>query len=128
MKAFEQDICLQDYKEHNGTDNRIIVIGDHVTGYERSSSGDEWRSNISGGGERRKTEITEEIEETALRAARSMGFDICGCDIIDTEEGLTILEVNGAFGISEGVNEVVEEDIILRIAERLHERALDRED
>jgi ribosomal protein S6--L-glutamate ligase len=34
MKAFEQDICLQEYKEHDGTDNRVIVIGDYVTSYQ----------------------------------------------------------------------------------------------
>lgn len=128
MKAFEQDICLQDYKEHNGTDNRLIVIGDHVTGYQRSSSGDEWRSNISEGGDRKKAEITEELRETAITAARSMGFDICGCDIIDIEEGIYVLEVNGAFGINEEINDIVEEDIIFQIVERLHERALDSEE
>jgi len=127
MKAFEQDICLQDYKEHDGTDNRIIVIGDHVTGYRRSSSGDEWRSNIAEGGSRKKAEITDKIRETALTAARSMGFDICGCDIIDMDEGLYVLEVNGAFGLNESINEIAGEDIISGIVERLHERALSQE-
>lgn len=128
MQAFEQDICLQEYKEHQGTDNRILVIGDHTVGYQRSSSGEEeWRSNISEGGTRQKTEITSEIREAALTAAGAMGFDICGCDIIDTEEGVHILEVNGAPGLSEEVNDVVEEDVILRIVERLHERAMKKQ-
>jgi RimK family alpha-L-glutamate ligase len=125
MKAFEQDICLQEYKEHNGTDNRILVIGDHTVGYQRSSSGEEeWRSNISEGGTRKKAEITPEIEQAALAAARSTGFDICGCDIVDTEEGVYVLEVNGAPGLNEQINEVVEEDVILEIVERLHDRAM----
>jgi len=128
MKAFHQDICLQDYKEHDGTDNRILVIGDHTVGYQRSSSGeDEWRSNISEGGTRKKADITPEIEEVALQAARATGFDICGCDIINTEEGAHILEVNGAPGLNEQINEVVEEDVILQIVERLHERAMEKQ-
>lgn len=128
MKTLEEDICLQEYKEHEGTDNRIIVIGDYVTGYQRSSSGDEWRSNISEGGERRKAEITEEIEEVALRSARALGFDICGCDVIDVEGDTYVLEVNGAFGLSEEANEVMEEDVILRVVERMHERAIKRQE
>jgi RimK family alpha-L-glutamate ligase len=128
MQAFKQDICLQDYKEHDGTDNRILVIGDHTVGYQRSSSDqDEWRSNLGAGGTREKAEMTPELEEAALTAARSTGFDICGCDIIDTEEGVHILEVNGAPGLSEEVNDVVEEDVILGIVERLHERAMQKQ-
>jgi RimK family alpha-L-glutamate ligase len=127
MKAFEQDICLQDYKEHEGTDNRTLVIGDHVTGYQRSSSGDEWRSNISGGGSRKKADITEKIRDTATISARCMGFDICGCDIIDIDEGVFVLEVNGAFGMNEDVNELLGEDVILQVVERLHQRAMKRE-
>ena len=125
MKAFEQDICLQEFKEHDGTDNRVLVIGDQTVGYQRSSSEkDEWRSNLGQGGTREKTDLTEEMEETALKAARSTGFDICGCDIIDTEDGVYVLEVNGAPGLNEKINEVVEEDVILGIVERLHERAM----
>lgn len=125
MKVLEQEICLQEYKEHKGTDNRIIVIGDQVVGYQRSSSGDEWRSNISEGGERKKTEITEEIEKVALRSSRALGFDICGCDIIENDGSVYVLEVNSAFGLSEEINEVVGEEIILRLVERLHSRAME---
>ena len=128
MKAFEQDICLQEYEEHNGTDNRILVIGEHVTGYKRSSSGtEEWRSNIAEGGTREKTDITEQIRQTALMAAGATGFDICGIDIIQTEKGPEVLEVNGAPGLNEQINEIVEEDIILTIVERLQERAMEKQ-
>lgn len=128
MKTFEQDICLQEYMEHAGSDNRVIVIGDQVWAYSRSSSDDsEWRSNISSGGERKKTEVTEEMAEVAKRAAQASGFDICGIDVIENGDELYVLEINGAFGINEDINEMVGEDIILRIAERLHEEALNRD-
>jgi ribosomal protein S6--L-glutamate ligase len=125
MKTFEQEICLQEYVEHGGSDNRILVIGDKVVGYERTSSDkDEWRSNLAAGGTRKKVEVTEELRETALKAARSTGFDICGCDIIDTKNGHIVLEVNGAPGLNETINEIVEEDVILEIIEWLHEEAM----
>lgn len=127
MKSFEQEICLQEYKEHQGADTRVAVIGDYVAGYGRSSGGDDWRSNISAGGERTHSELTEEMKETALTAARSTGFDICGCDIIETEdEGMYVLEVNAAFAVNEAMNEIIGEDVILRLVERMHERAQEK--
>jgi len=126
MKSLEQEICLQEYKEHDGSDTRMVVIGDHVTGYGRTSDGDDWRSNISSGGERTEAEINDNKEDIALRAARSTGFDICGCDVIDTDDGIYILEVNGAFAVNEDMNSIIGEDVILRLVERMHERVMER--
>lgn len=124
MKSLEQEICLQEYKEHNGTDTRIIVIGDYIVGYSRSSDGD-WRSNISGGGERIEAQMDERMEKAALKAARVTGFDICGCDVIESDGEPYILEVNGSFGISEEMNDIIGEDVVLRMVERMHEQALE---
>jgi ribosomal protein S6--L-glutamate ligase len=127
MKSFEQDIVLQEYIEHNGTDNRVVVIGDYITAYSRSSSGDEWRSNISGGGDRLKADLTDEMKKAALTAARATGFDMCGCDIIKHDDEVYILEVNGSYGISEEMNEIVGEDVMLRMVEWLHDRAMKKQ-
>ncbi len=127
MKSFEQDIVLQEYIEHGGTDNRIVVIDGFTAGYSRTSAGDEWRSNLEAGGERTKAEITEQMKKTALTAARATGFDMCGCDIVMKENEPCILEVNGAFGISEEMNQIIGEDVILRMVERLHERAMEKQ-
>ncbi|MFB6145384.1 MAG: RimK family alpha-L-glutamate ligase [Candidatus Nanohaloarchaea archaeon] len=126
MKSLEQEICLQDYKEHSGSDTRMVVIDGYVTGYGRTSGGDDWRSNISGGGERTRAELTEEKRDIALRAAGATGFDICGCDVILNEGEYYILEVNGAFGVSEEMNDIIGEDVMLRMVERMHERALEK--
>lgn len=127
MKSFEQDIVLQEYIEHEGTDNRVIVIGDYITAYARSSNNsDEWRSNISSGGERINAQLTDEMKDTALTAARATGFDMCGCDIIESEGEVYVLEVNGSFGINEEMNDIIGEDVILRIVERLHEQAMEK--
>lgn len=127
MKSFEQDIVLQEYLEHEGTDNRVIVIDDYIVAYSRSSEGDEWRSNISGGGDRIKAELTEEMKQAALIAAKATGFDICGSDIIEADGEPVVLEINGSFGISEEMNELIGEDVILRMVERMHERAMEKE-
>lgn len=124
MKAFKQDICLQEYREHDGTDTRIIVIGDQTFSYKRSSQGDEWRSNVAEGGERKEANPSEEMKKSAKRAVRAAGFDICGVDVIDTEDGVYVLELNSAFGLYKKINEIVEDNVILRLVERMHERAM----
>jgi len=126
MKSFEQEICLQEYREHNGSDTRTVVIGDYITAYGRTSGGDDWRSNISAGGERTESNLTEEQEETAIKAAKSTGFDICGCDLIESGGETFILEVNAAFAVNEEMNEIIGEDVILRLVERMHEKALEK--
>lgn len=125
MKSLEQEICLQEFKEHGGEDTRIITIGEHITAYSRSSGGNGWRSNISGGGERVEAEVTEEMRKAAYRSCKAVGFDIGGSDVINTEEGPYVLEVNGSFGISEEMNEIIGEDVVLKMVERMHERALE---
>jgi ribosomal protein S6--L-glutamate ligase len=125
MKSFEQEICLQEFKEHGGTDTRVIVIGDDVMAYSRSSD-DDWRSNISGGGERVEAQLTQEMKDVARRAAGVTGFDICGCDVIESDGEPFILEINGSFGISKEMNEIIGKDVILSLVERMHERALEK--
>lgn len=125
MKSLEQEICLQEFKEHGGSDTRMIVIGDYVTGYGRSSGGDGWRSNLHAGGERTEAEITKDKEQAAFKAARSVGFDICGIDVIETEEGPCVLEVNGAFGLSQEMNQIIGDDVVLRLVERMHEQVME---
>jgi len=128
MKSFEQDIVLQEYIEHDGTDNRVIVIDDYTTAYARSSTdSEEWRSNLGAGGSRKETELTNEMRETARVAARAMGFEMCGCDIVESGGDIYVLEVNGSFGLSEEMNQIIGEDIVLTMVERLHELALERQ-
>lgn len=126
MKSLEQEICLQEFKEHGGQDTRIITIGDYITAYSRSSGGDGWRSNISGGGERIEAKVTEEMREAAHKSCRAVGFDIGGSDVIETEDGPYVLEVNGSFGISEEMNQIIGEDVVLKMVERMHEKALEK--
>jgi RimK family alpha-L-glutamate ligase len=125
MKSFEQEICLQEYMEHSGSDTRMIVIGDYVTGYGRTSGGDDWRSNISSGGKRTDAEITDEKKRISKLAAKATGFNTCGTDVIDTDQGLHVLEVNASFAISDEMNQIIGEDVILRLVEELHEKAME---
>ena len=66
------------------------------------------------------------MREAAYKSCRAVGFDIGGSDVIEAEEEPYVLEVNGSFGISEEMNEIIGEDVILKMIERMHERALEK--
>ncbi len=107
LTLFEQEICLQEYIENPGEDIRIIVVGDQTYSYKRVGE-EEFRSNISTGGQREKVEPSEEMVESAVKASRLCGLDIAGIDILESDNGeFYIGEVNASPGV-EGVEEVLE--------------------
>ncbi len=125
LEVFEQDICLQDFIENPGEDIRIIVIGDNTYSYKRIGLEKEWRSNISRGGERKKFDAPEEMRNMAVRASRIAGFDICGVDIIESEDGGHIVEINASPGITDETSEAAGVDIPEKIVNFVHQKTLD---
>lgn len=123
LTLFEQDICLQEYIENPGEDIRIIVIGEETYSYKRVGGEDEFRSNISQGGERQDVEPSEEMLEAAVKAAKVCGFDFCGVDVIEGENGFYIGEINFSPGIT-GTEEVVGTNIAEKLVEFLYERTV----
>ncbi len=78
-----------------GRDIRVIVIGGKALGgMERVAKGEEFRSNIELGGEGRKIELAPEYIAAAEQAAKTLGLDYCGVDLLETEEGPVLCEVN----------------------------------
>jgi ribosomal protein S6--L-glutamate ligase len=116
LTLFEQDICLQDYIKNPGEDIRIVVLGDETYSYKRVGGEEEWRSNISAGGHREEYDASEEMREAALKAARLCGFDFCGIDIIEGDEGFYIGEINASPGV-EGTGEALGFDLAERVME-----------
>ena len=90
-------------------DLRCIVVGDKiVAAIYRYSAENEWRTNVSRGGKAELAPITNELEDIALRAAKSVGGGILGVDLMEDEKrGLLVHEVNntvefrGASNVSE---------------------------
>lgn len=78
-----------------GRDIRVIVIGGKALGgMERVAKGDEFRSNIELGGEGRSIELPPEYASAAQKAATALGLDYCGVDLLETDEGPVLCEVN----------------------------------
>lgn len=87
-------------KESAGEDIRALVVGGRVVGaIKRQSLDGDFRSNTHQGGEGVPVKLTDEERKTAVKAARAMGLPICGVDLMRSERGPLVLEVNSSASI-----------------------------
>jgi ribosomal protein S6--L-glutamate ligase len=110
------NILLQEYIEESaGADIRAFVVGSQVVAsMKRQSLTDDFRSNLHQGGEGTAIKLTDEEEKTAIKAARAVGLSICGVDMMRSNRGPLVLEVNSSpgFGIEQVTGRNVAEKII----------------
>ena len=111
------NILLQEYiKESAGMDIRAFVVGNQVVAsMKRASLDDDFRSNLHQGGEGTPVKLTPLEKKTALKAARAMGLHICGVDLMRSERGPLVLEVNASPGF--GIEKVTGRDVASKIIE-----------
>ncbi len=84
-------------KEASGTDIRALVVGSKVVAsVKRQSLDDDFRSNTHQGGVGTIIKLTPDEEKTAIKAARTMGLSICGVDMMRSDRGPLVLEVNSS--------------------------------
>lgn len=104
MQAFYVEgvnFLVQEFvKESAGTDIRALVVGSRVVAsVKRQSLDDDFRSNTHQGGVGTIVKLTPEEEKTAIKAARAMGLPICGVDMMRSNNGPVVLEVNSSASI-----------------------------
>jgi ribosomal protein S6--L-glutamate ligase len=111
------NILLQEFvKESAGTDIRAFVVGSRVVAsMKRQSLDDDFRSNLHKGGEGTVIKLTEEERKMAIKAAKAMGLNIAGVDMMRSERGPLILEVNASPGF--GIEKVTGRDVASAIIE-----------
>jgi RimK family alpha-L-glutamate ligase len=111
---------VQRVVEHHGCDVRAFVVGDRVVAaVERRARDGGWRTNISLGGDARPITLSPAWTEQALRAARAVGAEYAGVDLLPARDGaMYVLEVNGIPGWS-GVQSVTETDTAGAIVDHL---------
>jgi ribosomal protein S6--L-glutamate ligase len=105
MQAFYVEgvsFIVQEYVEESaGTDIRAFVVnGKVVASMQRQSLDDDFRSNLHQGGEGKAIKLTEQERKTAQRAAKAMGLPICGVDMMRSDRGPLVLEVNASPGFA----------------------------
>ena len=116
-------ILLQEYiKESAGTDIRAFVVGSTVVAsYQRTSLDDDFRSNLHKGGEGTPIKLTPAEKKAALRAARAMGLHIAGVDLMRSERGPLVLEVNASPGF--GIEKITGRNVAGKIIDYVEHNA-----
>lgn len=117
------NILLQEFiKESAGTDIRVFVVGNQVVAsMQRESLDDDFRSNLHQGGAGTPVKLTAQEKKIALKAAKAMGLHICGVDIMRSERGPLVLEVNASPGF--GIEKVTGRDVASKIIEYIEHNA-----
>jgi ribosomal protein S6--L-glutamate ligase len=106
---------LQEFLPHAGWDVRVLVIGDQTFAMRRIAAAGEWRTNISLGGRPEAFAPPTGWLELARRAAAAVGATVAGVDILPTDDGPVVLEVNAVPGW-QGLQAVTEIDLADEIA------------
>lgn len=106
------NILVQEYiKEADGADIRCFVIGGKVVAaMKRQAPKGEFRSNLHRGGTASLIKITPEERSTAVRAAKCMGLNVAGVDLLRSNHGPVIMEVNSSPGL-EGIEKATDKDV-----------------
>ncbi len=112
------NILVQEFiKEAGGTDIRALVVGGKVVAaMKRTGAADDFRSNLHRGGSAQVIKITPEERSTAVRAAKHMGLNVCGVDMLRSNHGPVIMEVNSSPGL-EGIETATGKDVAGQIIE-----------
>ncbi|MEZ5171421.1 MAG: 30S ribosomal protein S6--L-glutamate ligase [Acidimicrobiia bacterium] len=130
IEAFRQldaNILVQEYiAEAGGNDIRAFVVGRKVVAaMQRTAAEGEFRSNVHRGGTVEKVKLTPEERSTAVRSARTMGLNVAGVDLMRSNHGPVVLEVNSSPGL-EGVEKATGVDVAEKIIEFAERQARPR--
>jgi ribosomal protein S6--L-glutamate ligase len=127
IAAFRQlnaNILVQEFiKEAGGADIRSIVVGNRVVAaIKRQGAPGDFRSNLHRGGTAETVRLAPEERSIALRAARTVGLNVAGVDILRSNHGPVVMEVNSSPGL-EGVEGATGVDVAGKIVEFLEKNA-----
>jgi ribosomal protein S6--L-glutamate ligase len=120
----DANFLVQEFiKEAGGADIRCLVIGEKVVAaMMRQAKEGEFRSNLHRGGTARLIKLSKEERATAIKAARTMGLNMAGVDILRSERGPLIMEVNSSPGL-EGIERATNKDVAKMIIEFIEKNA-----
>jgi ribosomal protein S6--L-glutamate ligase len=112
FRGLDAHFLVQEFvKEAKGADIRCFVIGDKVVAsMKRQGKEGEFRSNLHRGGSASVIKITPEERSTAVRAAKIMGLNVAGVDLLRSNHGPVVMEVNSSPGL-EGIETATGKDV-----------------
>lgn len=114
---FSKIFYIQQHINRPPRDIRTVVVGDEVVGAEyRYSSNDDWRTNFSLGAKVEECPITKDLEEIVLKASKSVGGGILGVDLMESDDGFLVHEINNNVEFK-GVSKFTKENIAYKIVD-----------
>jgi len=124
LRSLKANILVQEFiKESSGTDIRCLVIGNKVVATMlRKGPEGEFRSNLHRGGRAEKVRISPKERATAVKAAKIMGLRVAGVDMLRSNQGPVIMEVNSSPGL-QGIERTSEKDVASLIIEYIEKNA-----
>ena len=117
------NVMIQEFVEESaGVDIRAFVVGGRVVAsMKRQSLDDDFRSNLHRGGEGVAIKLTDEERKVVIKAAKAMGLSLAGVDIMRSDRGPLVLEVNASPGF--GIEKVTGRDVATPIIEYVEQNA-----
>ena len=124
FRGLDANILVQEFiKEAGGADLRCFVVGDKViAAMKRQGAEGEFRSNLHRGGMAEKIKLSPEERSTATRSAKAMGLRVAGVDLLRSNHGPVVMEVNSSPGL-EGIEATTGVDVSGKIIEFLEKNA-----
>lgn len=124
FRGLDANILVQEYiKEAGGADLRCFVVGGKViAAMKRQGAKGEFRSNLHRGGNAEAIKLSIEERTTAIKAATAMGLNVAGVDLLRSNHGPVVMEVNSSPGL-EGIEKATAIDVAGKIIEYVVENA-----
>ncbi len=126
FKSLKANILVQEFvKEAKGVDLRCFVIDGKVVGamQRKAADADEFRANVHLGGQVSMVKLTPDEKKTAIAAAKAMGLQVAGVDILRSSTGPKVLEVNSSPGL-EGIEAATGKDMAALMIEAIERRVV----
>ncbi len=124
FRGLKTNILVQEFiKEAGGADIRCLVVGDKVVAaMKRQGAEGEFRSNLHRGGSASVVKLTPEERSTAVRSANIMGLNVAGVDLLRSNHGAVVMEVNSSPGL-EGIETATGKDVASLIVQFIEKQA-----
>ena len=128
FRGLDANILVQEYiKEAGGADLRCFVVGGEViAAMKRQGAKGEFRSNLHRGGNAEKIELSDAEKSTAIKAAGAMGLNVAGVDLLRSNHGPVVMEVNSSPGL-EGIEKATKVNVAGKIIEYIVANAASNE-
>ncbi|QDZ38605.1 30S ribosomal protein S6--L-glutamate ligase [Euhalothece natronophila Z-M001] len=125
FRGLDANILVQEFiKEAKGADIRCFVIGGKVVAsMKRQGAEGEFRSNLHRGGKAEKIKLTPEERSTAVRSVKAMGLRVAGVDLLRSNHGPVVMEINSSPGL-EGIETATGVDVAGKIIDFIEKNAV----